>query len=256
MTSKEKKAQQVAPDIRGVPLSADQPLIKEETMILMPSIEALPLDKRPMVWRDLGVVLQPKYSRTAADMAYDFALSTAHQYQKCVDTRYVVPFDVELLARIYDKFPGSSSWQRPEFAQAFDALYGSILDGFPDDPKIRNKARISYARRMVALVGRRPTVAYRWITNGHSLTRRITNILSKLVDLEVISGGQGRELLESLAVEIWRLRGYDVNKVCPAVTPLDLAVGVVRNRRRGSVQEKVAGRLNSGATNYTGGAFG
>lgn len=244
-----------APDVRFAPLSLKGPLVLEGQR-LPAAVESLSVERRPMIWSDLPM-FEAKYGRSALDMVYDLGVHVRAKYQRNVTTPAVVPFDLELLMRLYDRYPSSCSWERTTMSAVFQMVYGDALQGFPAD--IRQRAQMAYGARFSRLLGRASTVQYRWLVDDMSqgktgATRRIKNIVSKLCEARE-RGDVPRQVLESIAVPMWVMRGFDVDEALPAYDPITLqqrfAKGSTRLRAR--VQARLTKRQDSAV--YEGGAF-
>ena len=246
----------VAPDVHQLPLSTKAPWV-QEGMRLPASLEALPVGERPMVWSDLPV-FEAKHGRNSLDMVYDLGIHARAQYQRNIQTPLVVPFDLELLMWLYDRYPSSCAWQRPTMHAVFDLVYGQVLESFPAD--LRPRAQIAYGVRFSRLLGRAPTVHYRWLVDDTSqgkagTTRRIKNIVSKLQEAAT-KGDSAREVLESIAVAMWHRRGLDIDAVAPAYDPITLRQRLSKSalKLRAQVQTRLNRRQEVDVT-YKGGAF-
>jgi len=132
-----------APDVRTMPMSKDGPLVNEGQR-LPASVEVLTPDSRPMIWSDLPV-FEAKYGRTASDMVYDLGYNPRAYYQHNVKTPLVLPFDMELLLRLYDRYPSSCEWATPDIRAVFEMIYGGIISSFPDE--LQDRARMAYGAR-------------------------------------------------------------------------------------------------------------
>lgn len=187
------------------------PLYKEK-MRLDPEIEKLPFHQRPMIWRDLAE-FAARHSRTIADMVYDMVLLTNHAYSTKTPLRTVVPFDLEFLTRLYDEYPSSCSWKRPNIQEMFDLMYRPYLKPFKNKQD-GDVAQLAIGRRYARMLGRVDTAQYRWLSEGGKTTRRLGNILSKVQEA-ANSGHDPREVFEGMSKNIWRLRGFDVEKHFP-----------------------------------------
>ncbi|MES2977732.1 MAG: hypothetical protein V4731_04855 [Pseudomonadota bacterium] len=236
-----------APDIRGMDLSIKGPLIKEGAL-LSAQVEARDSANRPMVWRDLPM-FATKYHRTAVDMMYDLGLNTPYFYQQAVKSHGVVPFDLELLVRIYDRSPSSCDWDRPTVREIFETLYGQTVQGFGEE--LSAKAHMAYGARFARLLGRATTVLYRWLIDESGTTRRIGNIISKL-QTAAQQGQDARREFETLAIAIWANRGYDVDKAYPSYTPETIEV---KHIRKSSVRPAIVKRMAGKEEKYPGGTF-
>jgi len=236
-----------APDVRTMPMSKDGPLVNEGQR-LPASVEVLTPDSRPMIWSDLPV-FEATYGRNAFDMVYDLGINVRSYYQYNITTPLVLPFDMELLVHIYERYPSSCEWAVPDMRTVFDLLYGGLISSFP--PELRERARMVYGARFSRLMGRARTVQYRWLdessTGRTGSTRRVCNIVSKLYEAYK-KGDDPRELLESIAVRMWALRGLDIDAAAPAYDPIAVSKG---NR---SVRKKYV--PSGGDIEYAGGAFG
>lgn len=246
----------VAPDVRHQPLNPKAPMV-EEGMRLPAAVEALPMGERPMIWSDLPM-FEAKYGRNSLDMVYDLGVHVRAQYQRNVTTPLVVPFDLELLMWLYDRYPSSCAWERPTMRAVFDTVYGGVLDSFPDD--LRPRAQIAYGARFSRLLGRAPTVHYRWLVDDTSqgktgATRRIKNIVSKLQEASA-RGDSARELLESISVAMWHRRGLGINAAAPAYDPITLQRRFPKGapKPRAQVQTRLSRRQDADVV-YEGGAF-
>lgn len=214
-------------------------------------VEALDYADRPMIWRDL-IEFKDRHERTVADTVYDLVLLTGHAYSASIKKNTVVPFDLELLARLYDHIPESCAWKRPTVLGVFDLLYGADLEAFRGNDEHYQAAQLTLGRRYARLVGRADTAQYRWLSaEGGKITRRLANVLSKIQTLAERSN-RPREEFEKLSKKIWTLRGYNLEKFFPMPT----AENVVRpegTRGRNLATKKVAPPPVSGE--YKGGAF-
>lgn len=243
----------LAPDVRAVGLSDKAPSVSDG-MRLPAAVEALPLDARPMLWTDLPA-LGGKYGRNAADMAYDLGVANRTVYARCVETALVVPFDLELLMRLYDRYPSSCAWQRPSIADVFELVYGDVIQSFPAE--LRASAFSVYGARFTRLLGRAPLVRYRWLldeTTGKGTTRRVLNIISKLYEAHQM-GQSARYVLESIAVPMWRARGFDFDAAHPAYDPIMLARAIEAGRVARSAKSIDFPRRVKEPAQYEGGIF-
>ena len=236
----------LAPDVRHATLSLKHPLVKDG-MRLPPPVEALPMDQRPMIWTDLPV-FEARHGRCGEDMVYDLALHLRSQYARLIRTPVVVPFDIELLVHLYDRYPSSCAWKKPTLRQVFEMVYGPAIDALPEEWQAL--ARSDYGARFSRLMGRSTMVHYRWLVDETSLgksgaTRRIKNIIAKLAEAQA-AGESPRELLESITVPMWLKRGLDIDRAAPAPDVVSLS-----QRRRRRIRPRVA-RVE---TVYQGGAF-
>jgi len=204
------KPVKLAPDVRGLPLASKSPPI-EDGMRLSDEVLALGWHERPLVWSDLPL-FEARHGRNAHDMIYDLGMHQAGHYRSRVSLHEVLPFDIELLVRLYDRYPSSCTWTCPTLQDMFYRIYGSAIEAL--EPALRDRARTAYGMRFARLLGRAPTVQYRWLWNTamqdkSGSTRRISNIISKIHEAS-LTGEQPRVVLEDLSVRMWALRGLNV----------------------------------------------
>lgn len=220
--TKDSKEAKLAPDARGMTPGRRFPLI-EEGMRLRDEVLALDWEQRPMVWSDLPL-FEARHGRSAHDMVYDLGMHQANHYRSKVDRHEVLPFDIELLVRLYDIYPSSCLWRCPPLPEMFMRIYGSAIEGFA--PALQEKAKKAYGMRFARLMGRAPTVQYRWLWDAGmqdkgGSTRRVRNIISKLHEAS-LAGEHPRVVLEDLAVHMWALRGLNVDAETPAHDPISM----------------------------------
>lgn len=212
-------------------------------------IEALPLSERPMMWNDIPE-FATRHGRTIADIVYDLALLTSHAYAQQTKKRTVVPMDLEILVHLYDLYPSSCEWARPDIRKAFEFLYGPKIREFSGSGE--DVARLAVGRRFARLLGRVGTAQYRWLAEEGKVTRRLENIVSKIKDIGLI-GADPLTVFETLSKRCWALRGVDIDKTAPMPT----AESVIKppgTRGRRISQSKKSKPMLSGT--YEGGAFG
>jgi len=195
-----------------------------------------------------------KHGRTGMDMMYDFGFNTTYQYSSAVKSPTVVPFDVELLLRLYESSPVSCRWIKPNLVDCFDDLYGDIIAPYCDDEGEEAKIRMALSSRFAVLLGRSTTVSYRWMTDMGESSRRVISVLSKIKDVDedpVIR----RRKFESVAIAAWELRGFDLELVHPIPAP-----GQLSSSRYSNVSEVIIRRIMKARASekggYAGGAFG
>lgn len=216
-------------------------------LVLPEDVEQLSSDDRPLIWRDLPA-FAAKHKRTTADIVYDLSLLTSHAVALKTPKATVVPFDLELLIRIFDRYPSSCAWSRPDVRATFEIMYGPFIKKLP--PELEDSVRLALGRRYAKLLGRVDTAQYRWLAADGQITRRLSNILSKIEDVHK-SGQDARLFFEYIAKRTWLLRGFDVDLKFPLPTPASV-----------QKQPGTRGRLMSPKKNpppvapvYTGGAF-
>jgi len=210
------KSVKLAPDVRGLPLARKFPLI-EDGMRLNDEVLALGWHERALVWSDLPL-FEARHGRNAHDMVYDLGMHQANHYRSRVGLHEVLPFGIELLVRLYGRYPSSCLWTCPTLQDMFYRIYGEAIEGF--EPALRDRARGAYGMRFARLMGRAPTAQYRWLWDAamqdkSGSTRRVSNIISKLHEAD-LAGEHPRAVLEGLSIRMWVLRGLNVDAETPA----------------------------------------
>lgn len=185
-----------------------------ESKELSPEIEAKNQTERPLIWRDLED-FRARHNRTISDVVYDLALLTTHNYANNAAKRTIMPVDLEILIRLYDRYPSSCAWNRVDVRETFETLYGPIIAGFAEE--FQSTAHLACARRYAELVGRADTAQYRWLKGESQISRRLTNLLGKITEVQQ-AGGDPRKVFESIAINTWTLRGVDIDKKVPLPT--------------------------------------
>lgn len=221
----------------------------DEGDVLPPEVEALSTEDRPLVWRDLAD-FRARHNRTIADIVYDLALQVGKAYSPDSSNRKILPFDMEMLVRLYDASPSSCNWKRPTILGMFRRLYGEAIDAFSEE--LRPAAELAYGRRYARSIGRLDTALYRWKTGskGDSTIRRMGNLLSKIESLGE-TDDEIREKYEALAFRAWMLRGVDINKDFPIPSEDSVRRPPGSRGRKISITTKAAPKVAT----YTGGAF-
>ena len=230
--------------------SAARPVIKEGDR-LPEGLEVQSTAVRPMIWLDLPRFAQ-RHNRTALEMMFDLGFNTTFQYQSNIKKREVIPFDLELLVQVYEKYPGPCGWVKPNVRDVFQMLYAVDIKKFPEEYEA--KAYMSLGTRYADLLGRTKTVLYRWMTDSGQTSRRVINIISKIEELaQQTSWEHARAEFERISIERWLIRGYDLERAHPVPTLATISKNLVR---RSQVSDGVANRIVIGKLAYQGGTFG
>lgn len=232
--------------------AAEDGVILADTL-LPEDVAARPYSNRPIIWRDLGE-FAVRHNRTGADLVYDLSLQSKYNYIQSTKQATVVPFDLELLMRLYDLSPSSAPWRLPNVREVFDLLYGPLIRQFAPGPGVWTEvdyrtADLACCRRYARLLGRANTATYRWIQGGGKVTRRLGNVLGKLIEI-CANSPSPHETFESFAMPILALRGLKINEEIPLPTVDNLRTGYVSGRR-----VSVTGKSHQLPPEYTGGAF-
>jgi hypothetical protein len=194
--------------------------------ILSPARLVEPTSVRPMIWKDLPVFAM-RHGRSSMEMMYDLGFNTTYQYTSAANKAEVLPFDLELLIRIFEVYPSSCSWKKTTPSQAIDLIYGDLLQPYLSDPDEEGVMRMHFGQRLAAILDRSVTVLYRWLTDAGASSRRVINILSKVEAMGDTPQAR-REAFEGIALPAWRLRGIDIEQT------FKLASNFLQNRQMNS----------------------
>lgn len=215
-----KQAKAEAKATRGRPKRPGLPTIKKE-MELEHTDLLKPWTDRPFTGRDLDV-LSKRFGLTASEFASALGLQNRFQFTVLLRSSRVVPFDVEMLARLYEMSPTPAPWRPYSADEVFKTLYGPLIDKFGTTDKDRAFAETHYSVRFTATLDRSSSTAYRWMDSTEGVSRMVIAVLLR----KVMSMPNPRETLESLSALVHRVRGGDLEKRAPA--PVE---GMQYNRR-------------------------
>jgi hypothetical protein len=218
--------------------------------VLPASMAGLTYFERPVIWKDLQAFGE-RHLRTSADLVYDLALQSKYKYIESVRKPTVVPFDLELLMRLYDTSPSSAPWLLPNVSQVFELLYAPVIRQYSPDSgrwtEVEFKtAELACGRRYARSLGRADTATYRWIKGEGKVTRRLSNILAKIVQI-CQDEPSPLSRFEEIVKPLLRMRGVDLDKEVPL--PTAGSVRRVTPGRRVSVKDATV------APKYAGGGF-
>ena len=138
--------------------------------------------------------------------------------------------------------------------EVFDLLYGPTVRLFSSDSgkwtEVEFKtAELMCGRRYARGLGRSDTASYRWVQTEGKVTRRLSNILGKIVEI-CADEIDPRERFESIVGPILAMRGIDLDHETPM--PTLAAVRRTTAGRRVSVGDDEASTV---VPEYLGGAF-
>lgn len=197
-------------------------------------------DERPLTGRDLDVLCR-RFLLNPSEFASALGLQNRFQFTKLLKRAEVVPYDVEMLARLYIKSPSPAPWERHSAEQAFQEMYGPLVESFSYVPEERAYARTLFYTRFTAAMDRSGSTAYRWVETKGDSRLVVSLFLRKLMSLK-----HPRETLEELARLVHKNRVGDFDKRAPYPVP-----GARYNRRgripkvdRGSGTDRDALPLN------------
>lgn len=183
-----------------------------EEAIKSPKQINLQLDpsKRPLAGLDIDY-FRSRHELQTVDVIYALCIQNSAAYNKTVREPFLT-YTMEMLIRLYDLYPGHSPWKLIDPNQAFEILYGDVMEQFRGT-EFEKEARLALFRRFTAACGRSIYTAYRWIQSGGNSKRGITKIFAKLTALP-----NPRETLETLARSMYKARGADFDQYCPMPT--------------------------------------
>jgi hypothetical protein len=181
--------------------------------LISPEVERRPISERPVTWRDIAA-FGKKHGRSQPDLVYDLTLQTLNTFAKRAKEPRVVPFDLEILLRLYDMFPESCRWKHPDIRVIFARFYKAKINRFK--PELRPNAQAAYTARFSMGLGRANTAHYRWFSDSEptTVTRRIRNILT-IFETMYDNKINAEAVFDKLARESWALRGVDYDLACP-----------------------------------------
>ena len=162
----------------------------------------LPLNERPLTGRDLAT-LSRKFELTVSEFGAALGIQNDYTLAKTMKNPTVVPFDVEMLARMYMDHPSPTPWPPKSPKLVFDTLYRPMLDRFEDERE-RAYARSALFSRFTATMDRSSSTAYRWMESKGNSRLVVTLLLRKTMSL-----AQPLEELERLAALVHYVRGGD-----------------------------------------------
>lgn len=163
--------------------------------------------KRPLAGLDIES-FRSKHELQTVDVIYALCIQNSAAYNKTVRVPHLT-YTMEMLIRLYDLYPSHSPWKQIEPIQAFDFLYGDVVEQFRGT-EFEREARLALYRRFTAACGRSIFTAYRWVQSGGKSKRGITKIFAKLSLLD-----NPRLTLETLARSMYKSRGVDFDEICP-----------------------------------------
>lgn len=215
---KEAKAQAKA--LRGRPKRPGLPTIKKD-MEIDHSELLKPWTDRPFTGRDLDI-LGKRFGLNAAEFASALGLQNRFAFTVLLRSSKVVPFDVELLARLYEISPSPAPWRPYTADEVFKTLYEPLIKKFGTSETDRAFAETHYSVRFTAALDRSSSTAYRWMDKTEGGSRMVVALLLR----KVMSMPHPRETLERVSAIVHQVRGGDFEKRAPVPVP-----GMQHNRR-------------------------
>lgn len=167
-------------------------------------------DLRPLQGLDLER-FRAKHNLQTVDVIYALCIQNGAKFNRLVRAPSL-PYAVELLIRMYEKYPEHTPWRTIAPNEAFDILYGEILDQFKDTPYFK-EARTALYRRFAATCGRSLFTAYRWVMSEGASKKGVSKVFSKICIME-----NPRQILEDLTRQMYSVRGFDFDQYFPIPT--------------------------------------
>jgi hypothetical protein len=184
----------------------------------------LSVEKRPMYGQDL-LAFRSRHNLRVEDVIYALAFATMASFTKTANLR-LLPYDREVLMRLYDRMPGPTPWKRVTPRDAFFLFYEDLLKQFDEKSPSFAPARTMLFARFTAMLGRTVFRGYSWI-EGHGKT---DGVVAKILT-KACSFPDPRDALESAARTTWALRGVDFDAEYPLPDPKNPPMPKPRGKR-------------------------
>lgn len=172
--------------------------------------------QRPLRGPDI-IQFQGRHEMDKDDVTYHLAIPNLKK--KCALPQ--LPYELELLIRLYDENPVPAPFKRNRMtiSELFNLMYGAKLAVFAGT-EFEVEAKVDFQSRFSKLMGRSKGRAYRWLDESAikagSSARTSSDILAILGKLTQCK--DPGETLERLGQMIWSLRGEDINLTFPIPT--------------------------------------
>lgn len=181
---------------------------------------SLPVAYRPMRGIDIEEwVWSAGLSKHEAHFALGFR-NANHYSEMC--KRALLPPTLEVLIRLYYRFPDARGWGKFTTRELYDRLYKPFEEAFEAGSKHRLHAVVDLGSRFCKLFGRSVARQYEWIReakadNDGQQYAEIDAILGKLY--EVQKHADAAKVFEEIALKVSKLRGVDIDAMYPIPTP-------------------------------------
>lgn len=178
----------------------------------------LPRSRRPMIGLDIEE-WRAELALSKFEAQHALGFRNSNHYNK-ICSRDLLPFELELLIRLYEDNPVARGWTHFSMNELFELMYAADRDVFKGTHWERF-AQVDLGNRFTKLLGRSPARQYSWLkkSNSASAVKEIKAysviecILAKLHQAK-----NPRETLERISKHAWSLRGVDIDLVCPIPT--------------------------------------
>lgn len=191
--------------------------------VLKDSVLVEDWSERPLVGRDLDA-FRHRWHLTTPEFFVAFGIPSQYLATALLRSSAVVPYDLELLARLYALSPGPAPWVPWKPLEAFTAIYEEALWGFEGCAEENAHARGKFAARFAAAFDRSSSTSYRWLDRGEDVSKPVAIFLRKLRDME-----RRMQVLEDLARKVHEVRGGDFDMRSPLPVPGERALGPGRH---------------------------
>ncbi len=179
-----------------------------------------PIAMRPLKGLDIEQwVWSAGLSKHEAHFALGFR-NANHYSLMC--KRGMLPVTLEVLIRLYHRFPDARGWGKFKTRDLYDRLYMGYEEAFEAGSKHRLHAQVDLGSRFCKLFGRSVARQYEWIrdakpdSDGQQYAE-IDAILAKLH--EVDKHTDAALMFEEIALLVGKLRGIDIDAMYPIPTP-------------------------------------
>ncbi|KWT65023.1 MULTISPECIES: hypothetical protein [unclassified Variovorax] len=196
-----------------------------------------PWSERPLTGRDVDTLCK-RFDLNASEFASALGLQNRFAFAKLLRSSKVIPFDVEMLCRLYDESPSPAPWRKYEADEVFRLLYGPLIDqvSIAGDAEDRHHVEMQYSKRFTSALDRSSSTAYRWMEKSEgSGARLVIDLLLR----KIMSMPNPLEALERVSTVVHRVRGGDFETRGPAPIP-----GAPRSKR-GRASGRSAARRGS-----------
>lgn len=189
-----------------------------------------PWTERPFTGRDVDALCK-SFDLNASEFASALGLQNRFAFSKLLRSTRVVPFDVEMLCRLYEESPSPAPWRAYEADQVFKAMYSGMIDDFVSSGGERAHAEMVFSKRFTSALDRSSSTAYRWMEKAEGGGSRL---VIELLLRKVMSVPEPRMTLERLSTLVHRVRGGDFERRAPIPDPT--APRSLRGRTPGSAR--------------------
>jgi hypothetical protein len=168
-------------------------------------------ETRPLSGWDIDQ-FRVRHKLTRNAVADALALVTPGHFNRLASVRGPLKFELELLLRLYAKYPTPAPWISITPKEMFERFYGPLASQFGNESA--TPAKTMLFARFAALFGRYTDAVRRWVVAGGKTETVILRAMTKLADLP-----NPREVAEDMARRIYALRGLDFDDEFPLPDP-------------------------------------